>query len=744
MNTLVSDPNSVSARGRWRQQRRCRQNGGHGAAAAAQQFKRATKIFHKRGPTVDRPASRFETHWGVQSAPNPQVGVNPENPGKAARFGACFWARQRRDGLQASRGLMNSIVVLIGIFVTLATGVPVALQMLRVHPRGLFILFFTEMWERFSYYGMRGLLVFYLTQHFLFEDSRAGAQYGSYATLVYLLPLIGGVLADRYLGARKAVAFGALLLVAGHLIMAVEGPPARQSLTYGGAHYAFQVTGRGDTRVARLEVSGRDYAFGESPAGDFQIKGLPADAPLPGILAKGAFTLEKTPAPAIFEDVLYLALALIIMGVGFLKANVSTLVGKLYGVGDPRRDPGFTLYYYGVNLGAFWAAILCGYLGETFGWAWGFGLAGVGMLAGYVTFMLGKPLLMGKGEPPDPARLARPVLGPINREWLIYLGVIPVLAGVWLLVQNNAVVGVALGIGAAAALIYVGRYMITDCGRVERERLFLAFVLMAGSIVFFTLFEQAATSLNLFAQRNTKLALIDAPIILPFLGHTLFLGTRAMVMAAPATPNLWWIDMGLDAAQTQSFNAGFILIFAPLFAWVWTALGRRGRDPDPVSKFGVGLLQVGLSFLVIVWAQGLADAQFRLPLIILAVVYLLQTTGELCLSPVGLSEVTKLAPPILVSTIMALWFLATSAAEFVGGLIAGLTGTATAGGQVLDPALGLKTSLGVFWIIGLWAVGFGAAFLILSPFIRRWAHVVKDPSRPAAAAPLAETIDHLA
>jgi POT family proton-dependent oligopeptide transporter len=211
-------------------------------------------------------------------------------------------------------------------------------------------------------------------------------------------------------------------------------------------------------------------------------------------------------------------------------------------------------------------------------------------------------------------------------------------------------------------------------------------------------------------------------------------------MAANTPPGLWWIDMGLDAAQTQSFNAGFILIFAPIFAAVWTALGRRGRDPDPVTKFGLGLLQVGLSFLVIVWSQGLADAHFRLPLMVLGVVYLLQTTGELCLSPVGLSQITKLAPAILVSTVMAIWFLGTAAAEFIGGLIAGLAGTATAGGQVLDPAAALKTSLHIFGIIGLWAVGFGVAFLLLAPFIRKWAHPVKDPGGHAAPAAVGPTV----
>jgi POT family proton-dependent oligopeptide transporter len=588
---------------------------------------------------------------------------------------------------------MNSIVVLIGILVTVTTGLPVALQLLKTHPRGLFVLFFTEMWERFSYYGMRGLLVFYLTQHFLFEDKDAANAYGSYATLVYLLPLVGGVLADRFLGARKAVAFGALLLVAGHLTMAIEGPSSQQTLNYSGGHYAFQVSGQGAARSSRVLVAGRAYDFSQSAGGNFEIKGLPRGAPLPAVLPKGSFSLAKSNAAPIYEDILYLALALIIMGVGFLKANISTIVGQLYVQGDPRRDPGFTLYYYGVNLGAFWAAILCGYLGENFGWSWGFGLAGVGMLAGFVTFVLGRRLLEGKGEPPDAARLKRPVVGSITVEWLIYLAVIPALAAVWLLVQHNAMVGAALAAGSAGALGYVGWYMVAKCDKVARERLLLAFVLILGSVVF----------------------------------HEVVLGTRAMIMAARTPANVWWIDMGLDAAQTQSFNAGFILIFAPVFAAVWTVLGRRGRNPDPVTKFGLGLAQVGLSFLIIVWSQGLADAHFRLPLMVLGAVYLLQTTGELCLSPVGMSEITKLAPPILVSTIMALWFLGTSAAEFIGGLIAALAGTATAGGQVLDPGLALRTSLKVFGTIGWVAVGIGAAFLLLAPLIRRWAHPVKDP-----------------
>jgi POT family proton-dependent oligopeptide transporter len=625
---------------------------------------------------------------------------------------------------------MNNIVILVGVVVTLATGLPVALQLARTHPKGLFVLFFAEMWERFSYYGMRGLLIFYLTQHFLMDQAAASGVYGSYATLAYLLPLVGGVLADRFLGARKAVAFGALLLVIGQGLMAVEGPPARQDLVVHGAHYALVPEGRGGDQVVKVEVGGHGYAFSSDADGALRIAGLPASAPLPARLPKSEYSLATHPGPSLFQNALYLALALIIMGVGFLKANISSIVGKLYGEGDPRRDPGFTLYYYGVNLGAFWAAVLCGYLGQTLGWAWGFGAAGVGMAAGWVTFMFGRSWLEGRGESPDPVRLAKPTLGPLSLEWTIYAAGLAGVAGVWLLVQHNAFVGGALGLGWIAVLIYLGGFFLR-LGKIERERLMLAFVLIAGSIVFFTLFEQAATSLNLFAQQNTELKLISAPIEIGLLGLTLVLATPDMLPGLHLSGPHIWIDMSFTASQTQSFNAGFILLLAPVFAGLWTYLGRVGRDPNPVTKFGLGLAQVGLGFLLIVWSGGLADAQFRLPLAVLGFAYLLHTTGELCLSPVGMSEVTKLSPATLVSTLMAVWFMATSAAEFIGARIAALAGTATAGGQVLDPAAALRTSLGMFNAIGWAGVGFGALFLVLAPFLKHWAHGVNTaPSHP--------------
>jgi POT family proton-dependent oligopeptide transporter len=312
------------------------------------------------------------------------------------------------------------------------------------------------------------------------------------------------------------------------------------------------------------------------------------------------------------------------------------------------------------------------------------------MAAGFVGFVLGKPWLEGHGEPPDPVALKKPLLGPLNAEWLIYGCALLGTGAVWVLVQRYAAVGWLLGFGSVLVLGYLAWFMVRRCTQVERERLGLALVLIAASVVFFTLFEQAGSSLNQYAERNTQL---------PQNGF-----------------------FSISAPQVQSFNSAFILIFAPAFAALWAWLGRTGRDPDPVMKFGVALLQVGLSFFILVWGAKFADASYRVPLIFLAASYLLQTTGELCLSPVGLSEMTKLAPLAVFSTVMATWFLAASWAQFLGGLVAKMTAQETVAGQVLDPALALRTYGQVFGAIGLWGAGAGVLMIALSPWLKRWAH----------------------
>ena len=613
-----------------------------------------------------------------------------------------------------------NIVIILGIVITLVTGLPVLMQILKQHPKGLLICFFAEMWERFSFYGMRGLLIFYLTQHFLFPDSQASGQYGTYGSLVYLLPLIGGIVADRYIGTRKAIMFGAILLVMGHGLMAVEGSPAQQVLRNGDTTYEVQRVERGDLNVAQVVVDGQAYDY-TTTNGAIAVQGLPAGSPL------ATATLEADVIKSTGEPWFFLALSLIIMGVGFLKPNISTLVGQLYPQGDPRRDSGFTLYYYGINLGAFWAAVLCGYLGQNFGWGWGFGLAGIGMAVGLIVFWLGKPLLQGKGESPFPELIKKPVAGFLNRETIIYLLAFVGVAALFFIVPNHTLVGYGLGLSTIAALAFIAWFIIFKLkgDKVARERMMLAMVLIFGSAVFFTLFEQAGSSLNLFADRNVDLSLTGAAGT--FLGIPY--GTPAQMTAAGLSMTGLWIDTSITASQTQSFNAGFILIFAPIFAAMWAFLAQRKMDPNPVVKFGLGIIQVGLGFLVVVWGanSGMVDDAFRTPLVLLGFLYMLHTTGELFLSPVGLSEITKLSVASIVSFMMAVWFMASAIAHFLGGEIAKLAGTDTVGGEVANPEAALQTSLDTFNLIGLWGVGIGIGFIVLSFFISKWSNGVNEP-----------------
>jgi POT family proton-dependent oligopeptide transporter len=627
-----------------------------------------------------------------------------------------------------------NIVVAAGILVTLVTGIPVLIQLLRDHPRGLIICFLAEMWERFSYYGMRGLLIFYLTQHFLFDSKTAGGHYGSYTSLVYIVPLLGGFLADRYLGTRKAVAFGAILLVAGHLTMAVEGRPATQTLDYAGHTYAFQVEGRGEARVAKIVVGDKPYDVAANAAGDFEIKNLPAQSALPSVLPKGQYTLGVKDRDPLYLNIFWLALSLIIVGVGFMKANVATLVGQLYPQGDPRRDPGFTLYYYGINLGSFWAAILCGLLGVNLGWGAGFGMAGLGMLVGFVVFVLGKPWLLGKGEPPEPVKLKAPVLGPINREGVIYVGSLGVVGLVFFLVQYTPVVSATLIAGMFGSLGYILWFVFAKCQKVERERLLLAMVLVLGAVVFWALFEQAGSSLNLFAATNVNLTLLSEP--LQWFGGAVLLGSPEQLAAAGLNPaGKFWVNTAFNAAQTQALNAGWILIFAPVFAALWTFLGNRGRNPGPMVKFGLSLIQVGAGFLILLLGAQFADGAFRMPLIFLVLMYMLHTSGEMFMSPVGLSQMTKLSPLSIVSFVMAVWYMALAMGNLVAGWIAGIASTETIGGQVLDPAAAMAQSLLVFKIIGLISIGVGVLFLALSPVLKTWSHGSDDTNPEPTAEP---------
>jgi len=586
------------------------------------------------------------------------------------------------------------------------------------HPRGLVILFFTEMWERFSYYGMRALLVLYLTQHFLFGPAEAQGIYAAYAALVYLMPVIGGMIADKYLGSRKAVIIGAVLLVLGHFTMAFEGTGGRESLTIGEKTYQIQVEGRdqnrkmfavnGDERVhiaitpegvstVGAEPSAANAAdaaaaavgtgLGTPPTGalDPATQAAPqaaAAAGFPAFTATGAYTLETERDQKLGEPVLFLALALIIVGVGFLKANISTVVGSLYEQNDPRRDGGFTIFYVGINLGSFLATAACSYLGFNYGWAYGFGLAGIGMLAGLLTFVLGQSWLEGRGGPPVPIQ-GRSILGVPLVPFFWIAGIIAVVP-TWLLMQRHEIIETGLPWIAGVIFASVVGFTVFRLKGAERSRMLVAQVLIFFSVLFWALFEQAGSSLTLFADQSTQM------------------------------PS--WFNAG----YTQMFNPGIIVIGGPIMAALWVWLAKRKLEPSTPVKFSFGLVFVGFGFLVLTWAAGSqANEAFRVPLLFLFLTYFFHTIGELCLSPVGLSMITKLSVARVVGLMMGVWFLSSSVAHIVAGLIAKATATDTVAGVVTSPALALETYGSIFGTIGWTGVGVGVFLLLISPLLKK-------------------------
>lgn len=495
------------------------------------------------------------------------------------------------------------------------------------HPTGLFILFLTEMWERFSFYGMKALLIYYLVKYHLFLDTEGNLLVGSYAALVYATPVIGGYLADKYLGFRKAIVFGAILLVLGHIGMAFEGNAATKSVT--------------------------------------------------GEIVRDNFALQ----------VFYLSLAFIVMGVGFLKANISSLVGELYEQGDVRRDSGFTIFYMGINLGSFLATIICAWLGDEYGWSYGFGAAGIGMFFGLLTFIYGKRYFKGKGETNYPEALNKVTFGLKTEYWIYILGTLSTLI-IWQMVQSHSIVQNALIVSGLFSFIYILYYAITKLDKIARERLLALTILIVFTIVFWALFEQAYTSMNLFADRALD---------------TRFLGVEWK-------PN-----------QFLSLNALFIIFLAPVFAWIWVKLGKY--NPNTAVKFALALIFVGLGFGVLVFGISISEAG-KVAAIWLVLTYLLHTMGELCLSPVGLSAVTKLSPAKILGFMMGVWFLATASSEFIAGVLANIAAIDTNVGETLALDVAKPAYLKLFSYLFYTGVGIGVFLLILSPIIKKLMHGV--------------------
>ena len=554
------------------------------------------------------------------------------------------------------------------------------------HPKGLFILFLTEMWERFSYYGMRGLLIIYLTQHFLFSDEKSALIYGAYTALVYVMTIIGGTLADRYLGQRKAVTFGAILLVLGHFGMAFEGSGSQQIATINGAEYELTLDGRGGDANQIIVQGDKTSLISFDNETNELIIADPDAMGLPERIDRDTYE-TKIVTQDLFKNILFLSLALIIAGVGFLKANISTIVGTLYNVGDVRRDSGFTLFYMGINLGSFLSSITCGILGIVYGWAWGFGLAGIGMLAGLVVFLWGQKFLGGRADPPDEAKLKKSVLGPINVEWACYLAGLLMIAVSMLLVMNEEIVGGILGPIGVLMFLFLVSYAFLRLKGTERNRMFAAIYFVLAQIPFWALFEQAGSSLNLFTDR-----LVDRTL-------------------------LGW---SVPAPVFQSLNAGFIFIFAPIIAWLWIWLAKRNREPSTPVKFAIGVFGVGLGFLALVAGIQTVGPSAMTPVLFIFLIYWIHTMAELMLSPVGLSAVTKLAPAQVVGMTMGAWFLYSGLSNFLAGVIARSTGSETIGGQLTDMAAAKATYVSVYSSVGYIGVGIAVGMLLISPLIKSW------------------------
>jgi len=466
------------------------------------------------------------------------------------------------------------------------------------HPRGLATLFFTEMWERFSYYGMRGILILFMvdaiqTGGLGLTDGKAAAIYGLYTAAVYLMALPGGWFADRLVGARNAIFYGGVLIAAGQFSL------------------AFAAT---------------------TPAG------------------------------------FYSGLALIILGTGLLKPNVSAIVGDLYPEGGSRRDAGFSIFYMGINLGAFIGPILCGYLGEQIAWKYAFLAAGTGMVLGLIQYRIGTGLSLLGGPP----KLEQREKSKANRTlaWSV-VGVLSVAVILYFL-QSRGITSFSIeqGAGATGVIIvvlavayFVLQLTFGDLDATERKRMAVIFFLFVGAALFWSGFEQAGSSMNLFAERLTDRVIFG--------------------WESPAS----WL---------QSVNPIFIIIFAPIFGWLWVALGAR--NPSIPMKFGLGLILLGIGFLVMAWASVYASPDNGVSPGWLVVTYFFHTTGELCLSPVGLSSITKLSPKRLVGQMMGIWFMGTALGNLIAGLVAGQMETLPLT-QLFGSVAGIVIGSGILFIL---------------------------------------------
>ena len=580
---------------------------------------------------------------------------------------------------------------------------PVAERTWLGHPRQLARLFSIEMWERFGFYGMRALLVIYLTKHFLLADHEANGIVGGYLSLVYLTPVVGGLLADRYLGSKRAVKFGAIVMAVGYFLLCFGGDQAKPYATIEGHRYEVTqppaASPMGDSPSQSVTINGEQLALHGLADGSVQL--LAGDGHVARTIVGKDFKPGADRSP-LYTSLMLFALSLVVIGNGFFKPNISTIVGALYAQGDRRRDAGFTIFYAGINIGSVLGQLACPFFVDHFGWWAGFLVVSLGLVIGYVLTQFDGGRLDGYGEPP--AQTGR------DKAPLIYLLSILSVVVFWLIFHNvmnspAAEAGTGL-VGYVKATPFLGKvlflvFLAAVIGipiwswkvgtKVEREMMLAAIILVVFNVTFWTLFEQAASSLTLFADRNTTLELFG---------------------------------FSMSAASTQQFNPIVVVLFAPVMSWLWISLAKKGLEPSIQVKFGIALLLVGLGFVALAWSGPSADSAFRVSLWWLVLTYFLHSIAELCISPVGLSMITKLSIARIVGMMMGVWFLSISVGEYLAGAAAQMASVKTVGGQVTNPELSLHTYLGTFQTGGMMTIGAGVVLLVISPLLKKLMHGV--------------------
>jgi amino acid/peptide transporter (Peptide:H+ symporter), bacterial len=504
------------------------------------------------------------------------------------------------------------------------------------YPKQLYLLFFTEMWERFTFYGMRALLILFMTSQLFFPDEKANLTYGAYQALVYAMPVFGGMIADRLMGFRRAIVWGGILMLIGNFTLAIPN---------------------------------NIWTF-------------------------------------------YLGMGCIVVGNGFFKPNISSIVGNLYKPGDPRRDGGFSLFYMGINVGAFLGSLLCGWIGQTYSWHMGFGLAGVFMILGLSVFLANQKKLGPIGLPPsntktrkdqivmgDPADLPQDSQTEMlitvgndadrkSKERLVFIGsilAIPVFAILLYYYKVMGAVFVPFGLLALGYILYLAGKEPLEA----RLKIFAALVLTIFSVLFWGFYEQGGGSLNLFADRNVNM-------------------------------NFFGIELS-SAAVNNSVNPLWVIFLSPVFGYIWIALANKRLEPNSSIKFALGLILLGLSFYIFVIA-GHSAVNGKISLGMFVIGYFVMSCGELCLSPIGLSMITKLSPSKMVGLMMGMWFLASAFGQYVAGLVGTMMAVPQEGegSAIIDPVASLPIYTSVFETIAYISVGSGLFLLVLSPLLKRW------------------------